>query len=73
MEKLYILCIVTVLFPDDGDIKSHEHRFIYVVKPRFFADFCAYITKTFEFYDIDQVGYFSSSSPKYVIKSFTKL
>lgn len=73
MEKLYILCIVTVLLPDDGDIKSHEHRFTYVVKPRFFADFYAYITKTYEFYDIDQVGYMTSSSPKYVFKSFTKL
>ena len=28
MEKLHILCIVTVLLPDDGDIKSHAHRFI---------------------------------------------
>lgn len=35
MNKLYILCIVTVLLPDDGDIKSHVHRFTYVVNPRF--------------------------------------
>lgn len=72
-DKLYILCIVTVLLPDDGDIKSHVHRFTYVVKPRFFGDFYAYIVKTFDFYDIDQVGYLTSSSPKYVHKEFTKL
>lgn len=63
MGRLYLLCIVTVLLPDDGDIKSHVHRFTYVVKPRFFGDF----------YDIDQVGYLTSSSPKYVYKEFTKL
>lgn len=73
MAKLYILCIVTVLLPDDGDIKSYVHRFTYVVKPRFFADFYAYITKTYDFYDIDQVVYMTSSSPKYVFKSFPKL
>lgn len=73
MDKLYILCRVEVLLPDDGDIKSHVHRFTYVVKPRFFADFYAYITKTFDFYDIDRVGYLTSSSPKYVNKPFTKL
>lgn len=73
MDKLYILCRVEVLLPDDGEIKSHVHRFTYVVKPRFFGDFYAYIVKTFDFYDIDQVGYLTSSSPKYVHKEFTKL
>lgn len=73
MQKLYILCIVTVLLPDDGDIKSHVHRFAYVVNPRFFADFYAYIMKTYDFYDIDQVGYLTSLSPKYVFKEFTRL
>lgn len=63
MDKLYILCRFAVFLPDDGDIKFHVHRFTYVVKPRFFADF----------YDIDQVGYLTSSSPKYVNKPFTKL
>ena len=63
MKKLYILRIVTVLLPDDGDIKSHAHRFTYVVNPRYFGDF----------YAIDQVGYLSSSSPKYVFKPFTRL
>lgn len=73
MNKLYILCIVTVFLPDDGDIKSHAHRFTYVVNPRFFGDFYAFITKKFDFYDIDQVGYLSSSSPKYAFKDFTRL
>lgn len=73
MKKLYILCIVTVLWLGDGDIKSHTHRFTYVVNPRFFGDFYSFITKTFEFYDIDQVGYLSSSSPKYAFKNFTRL
>lgn len=41
MDKLYILCRLEVLLPDDGDI--------------------------------DQVGYLTSSSPKYVNKPFTKL
>lgn len=73
MDKLYILCRVEVFLPDDGDIKSHVHRFTYVVKPRFFGDFYAYIVKTFDFYDIDQVGYLTSSSPKYVNNPFTRL
>lgn len=73
MDKLYILCLLEVFLPDDGDIKSHVHRFTYVVKPRFFADFYSYVIKTFDFYDIDQVGYFTSSSPKYVNNPFTKL
>ena len=73
MDKLYILCRVAVFLPDDGDIKSHFHRFTYVVKPRFFADFYAYIKNTFDFYDIDEVGYLHSSSPKYVNRPFTKL
>ena len=73
MKKLYILCIVTVLLPDDGDIKSHAHRFTYVVNPRFFGDFYSFIDETFDFYDIDRVGYLSSSSPKYAFKNFTRL
>ena len=73
MKKLYILCIVTVFLPDDGDIKSHVHRFTYVVNPRYFGDFYAFITNSFDFYDIDQVGYFSSPSPKYFLKPFTRL
>ena len=73
MKKLYILCIVTVFLPDDGDIKSHAHRFTYVVNPRFFGDSCSFIDKTFDFYDIDRVGYLSSSSPKYAFENFTRL
>lgn len=73
MKKLYILCIVTVLLPDDGDIKSHVHRFTYVVNPRFFCDFYSFIDNTFDFYDIDKVCYLSSSSPKYTFKIFTRL
>lgn len=73
MKKLYILCIVTVLLPDDGDIKSHAHRFTYVVNPRFFGNFYSFIDKTFDFYDIDKVGYLSSSSPKYAFKKFIRL
>lgn len=73
MKKLYILCTVTVLLPDDGDIKSHVHRFTYVVKPRFFGGFYSFIDETFDSYDIDRVGYLSSSSPKYAFKNFTRL
>lgn len=39
MDKLYILCRLEVLLPDDGDIKSHVHRFTYVFKPRFLLIF----------------------------------
>ena len=73
MKKLYILCIVTVLLPDDGDIKSHVHRFTYVVNPRFFGDFYSFIDETFDFYDIDRVGYLPFSSPKHAFKNFTRL
>lgn len=73
MEKLYILCVVEVLLPDDGDIKSHVHRFTYVVNPRFFGDFYSFITKEYDFYDIDQVGYYRSTSPKYFDKPYVRL
>lgn len=73
MEKLYLICRVEVLLPDDGDIKSHVHQFTYVVNPRFFVDFYASITKEYDFYNIDQVCYFKSTSPKYFNKQFVRL
>lgn len=73
MEKLYIICVVDALLPFDGDIESHVHRFTYVVNPRFFCDFYSFIAKKFDFYNIDQVRYFKSSSPKYFNKPFVRL
>lgn len=73
MEKLYILCRVEVLLPDDGDIKSHVHYFTYAVSPRFFADFYAFIAKEYDFFNIDQVSYFKSTSPKYFDKQYVRL
>lgn len=73
MEKLYIICRVSVLLPDDGEIKSHVHYFTYVVNPRFFGDFYVFITKEYDFYNIEQVSYYKSTSPKYFNKPFVRL
>ena len=73
MEKIYIICAVDALLPDDGDIKSRLHRFIYAVNPRFFGDFHDFITKKFDFYNIDEVCYYKSSSSKYFNKPYVRL
>lgn len=73
MDKLYVLCRVEVLLPDDGEIKSHIHRFTYVVVPKYFGNFEHFIKDKYDFYVIEKIDFLVSSSPKYAHKEFTKL